>query len=38
MVVAILLKGGENMQLILSLLISIAGGVIAYYICKWLEK
>ena len=30
--------GGDRMDIFLSLLISVIAGIIAYYICKWLDK
>lgn len=31
-------KGGESMEILLSFLVSVAAGIAAYYICKWLDR
>ncbi len=31
-------EGGEIMSIIIAFLISVAAGVVSYYICKWLDR
>ena len=31
-------KGGEIMELVTSFFVSVAAGIISYYICKWLDR
>lgn len=31
-------EGGARMEILLSFLVSVAAGVAAYYICKWLDR
>lgn len=31
-------RGGESMDLLLGFLVSVVAGVVAYYICKWLDR
>ena len=31
-------KGGYCLEFIISFLVSVAAGVISYYICKWLDR
>lgn len=31
-------KGGEIMDLLISFILSVTAGVVAYYICKWLDE
>jgi hypothetical protein len=31
-------KGGVTLQYLISFTLSVAAGVVAYYICKWLDR
>ncbi len=31
-------EGGESMELLITFLVSVVAGIVAYYICKWLDR